>query len=168
MYSQGSFAIWPILEPRILCVFMVLMMAFPVSTAVNYSATSILPPNVALDELPAGGRIQNPADFRQTRSGRLISFLTTTGTVIVMYSGKYCSGEGTAILHDVCHHLGFDEWQVPRLSQMSRRLWRRNSAPLRRFRLGLITVPGCFQNMQGESLYFKCTCRHLLVTPSVH
>jgi hypothetical protein len=36
----------------------------------------------------------------------------TTDTVIVMFSGKYCSGDGTAIIHDVCHRIGFDEWQV--------------------------------------------------------
>ena len=34
---------------------------------------------------------------------------------MVLYSRLYCSGDGTAILNNVCHHIGFDEWQVCQL-----------------------------------------------------
>eukprot|EP00961_Rhodomonas_salina_P134270 1805935-Rhodomonas_salina.1 len=88
---------------------------------------------------------------------------------VEMFSDRYCQGDATLIPHGRCLRLGFDEWQVMPVIPDSNRVRTvpslRREAEKERIGRGRTGENNCKslkqgdEIMQGESLYFKCSCR---------
>jgi hypothetical protein len=101
--------------PFFLLIFLTLQKCFHVVAVLNTTSnttTLIFNPDTPLDKLPAGKPGSKTFELSKKLTFPVACHENNAGTVLLMFSKKYCTGQGTAIIHNFCHHLGFDEWQV--------------------------------------------------------